>query len=70
MKFEEKPDIAYLRKLFKDLFYKSGFEYDYVFDWMVKKPQVGGMPTAGKDDDEQDGRHLESSKALPEMNND
>jgi hypothetical protein len=38
MKFEEKPDIGYLRKLFKDLFYKSGYEYDYVFDWMVKKP--------------------------------
>ena len=38
LKFEEKPDIAYLRKLFKDLFYRMGYEYDYVFDWMVKKP--------------------------------
>ena len=37
LKFEEKPDIGYLRKLFKDLFYKMGYEYDYVFDWMVKK---------------------------------
>jgi|TARA_B110000503_G_scaffold124339_1_gene190798 hypothetical protein len=41
MKFEEKPDIAYLRKLFKDLFYRMGYDYDFVFDWMVKKPQVG-----------------------------
>ena len=40
MKFEEKPDIGYLRKLFKDLFYRNGFEYDYVFDWMVKKPNA------------------------------
>ena len=40
MKFEEKPDIAYLRKLFKDLFYTMGLEYDFVFDWMVKKPTV------------------------------
>lgn len=38
LKFEERPDIGYLRKLFKDLFYRQGFEYDYVFDWMVKKP--------------------------------
>jgi hypothetical protein len=40
LKFEEKPDIGYLRKLFKDLFYRSGYEYDYVFDWMVKKPNA------------------------------
>jgi len=37
LKFEEKPDIGYLRKLFKDLFYRMGYEYDFVFDWMVKK---------------------------------
>ena len=38
MKFDEKPDIAYLRKLFKDLFFRTGYDYDFVFDWMVKKP--------------------------------
>ena len=43
LKFEEKPDIGYLRKLFKDLFYRMGYEYDFVFDWMIKKQQ----PTAG-----------------------
>jgi len=37
LKFEEKPDIGYLRKLFKDLFYRMGYEYDFLFDWMVKK---------------------------------
>jgi serine/threonine protein kinase len=37
LKFEEKPDIGYLRKLFKDLFYRMGYDYDFVFDWMVKK---------------------------------
>jgi len=40
LKFDEKPDIGYLRKLFKDLFYRMGYEYDFVFDWMVKKPSV------------------------------
>lgn len=42
LKFEEKPDIGYLRKLFKDLFYRMGYEYDFVFDWMVKKQQPSG----------------------------
>ena len=38
LKFEEKPDIAYLRKLFKELFHRMSYDYDFVFDWMVKKP--------------------------------
>jgi hypothetical protein len=37
LKFEDRPDYAYLRKLFKDLFYRNGYEYDYVFDWMIQK---------------------------------
>ena len=37
LKFEEKPGIDYLRKLFKDLFHRMGYEYDFIFDWMVKK---------------------------------
>jgi len=37
LKFEEKPDYGYLRKLFKDLFIKKGFEYDYLYDWMLQK---------------------------------
>ena len=37
LKFEEKPDYAYLRKIFKDLMYRSGFEYDYNYDWVLKK---------------------------------
>lgn len=35
--FEDRPDYSYLRKLFKDLFYRMGFEYDYIFDWMIQK---------------------------------
>lgn len=49
LKFEEKPDIGYLRKLFKDLFYRMGYEYDFVFDWMVKtqQPGSGSIPIGG-----------------------
>ena len=53
LKFEEKPDIGYLRKLFKDLFYKQGYEYDYVFDWMVKKPNPTSSITAKNEEEKQ-----------------
>jgi hypothetical protein len=33
LRFDEKPDYAYLRTLLKDLFTKSGFELDYIYDW-------------------------------------
>jgi len=35
LRFEERPDYGYLRRLFKDLFTREGYEYDYVFDWTL-----------------------------------
>lgn len=35
--FEAKPDYSYLRAMFRNLFVRSGFEYDNVFDWTVKR---------------------------------
>ncbi len=37
LRFEEKPDYAYLRQLIRNLFHRQGFSYDYVFDWNVIK---------------------------------
>lgn len=39
LKFEEKPDYTQLRRTFKDLFARRGYEYDYVYDWtaLLKK---------------------------------
>ncbi|KAL1922753.1 uncharacterized protein VTP21DRAFT_9129 [Calcarisporiella thermophila] len=37
LRFDDKPDYSYLRKLFRDLFVREGFQYDYVFDWTVMK---------------------------------
>ena len=54
LKFEERPDYDNLRLLFKDLFYRMGYEYDFVFDWMVKKPspqqQIKSNDEESKDD--------------------
>jgi hypothetical protein len=41
LRFDDKPDYSYLRKLFRDLFVREGFQYDYVFDWTIKKMVSG-----------------------------
>ena len=33
LRFEEEPDYTYLRQLFRDLFDREGFTYDYSYDW-------------------------------------
>jgi len=37
LRFDDKPDYSYLRQLFRNLFHKQGFTYDYVFDWNMLK---------------------------------
>ena len=39
LRFEDKPDYSYMRKLFRDLFIREGYQYDYVFDWTILKYQ-------------------------------
>ncbi|EUR70320.1 CK1/CK1/CK1-D protein kinase [Plasmodium falciparum 7G8] len=33
LRFEDRPDYTYLRRLLKDLFIREGFTYDFLFDW-------------------------------------
>ena len=33
LRFEDRPDYGFLRKMFKELMVKENIEYDYVFDW-------------------------------------
>ena len=40
LRFEEKPDYAYLRQLIRNLFHRQGFSYDYVFDWNAIKEVI------------------------------
>jgi casein kinase I family protein HRR25 len=73
LRFDDKPDYGYLRRLFRDLFVREGFQYDYVFDWTILKYQESvqkqGVPGA-------DGTALDTSAmaavaspmgALPQM---
>jgi hypothetical protein len=56
LRFEEKPDYAYLRQLIRNLFHRQGFSYDYVFDWNTKKNDPTAAPgQPGPDGQEEAG---------------
>lgn len=53
LRFEDKPDYMYLRRLFRDLFLRENYRYDYIFDWSIQKQQEmnqknGQQPIADK----------------------
>ena len=37
LKFEEKPDYQSIISMFRELFIKEGYEFDYIYDWIIKK---------------------------------
>ncbi|KAG8699293.1 serine/threonine protein kinase [Ceratobasidium sp. 394] len=38
LRLGDKPDYSYLHKLFRELFMREGYQYDYVFDQSVQRP--------------------------------
>jgi len=53
LNFEDKPCISDLRRLFKNLMKKKQYEYDYMFDWVIKKSKLK-TPIGGADDDKEE----------------
>ncbi|KAJ4953568.1 hypothetical protein NE237_030400 [Protea cynaroides] len=45
LRFDDKPDYAYLKRIFRDLFIREGFQFDYVFDWTILKYQQSQIAT-------------------------
>ncbi|KAJ7969571.1 putative Casein kinase [Quillaja saponaria] len=37
--FDQRPDYGFLKRLFRDLFAREGYEFDYVYDWTILKYQ-------------------------------
>jgi len=44
LRFDDKPDYQYLRKLLRDLFMKEGYKYDAIFDWTIVRAQESIPP--------------------------
>ena len=40
LKFDDRPDYGYLRRLLKTISEKEKFEYDFIFDWVLRKKQL------------------------------
>jgi len=66
LRFEEKPDYSYLRQLFRNLFHKQGFTYDYVFDWNMLKFGGSRPESDGNDpkDRERKQRHQRTAAVV------
>ncbi|CAK8572108.1 unnamed protein product [Lathyrus sativus] len=73
LRFEDKPDYSYLKRLFRDLFIREGYQFDYVFDWTILKyPQIGSSSKArpsGKPviNPGQSGERIERPSGGPEV---
>ncbi|CAI8603118.1 unnamed protein product [Vicia faba] len=73
LRFEDKPDYSYLKRLFRDLFIREGYQFDYVFDWTILKyPQIGSsskVRPSGKPviNPGQSGERIERPSGGPEV---
>ena len=43
LRFEDKPDYSYLRKMFKELFFKEQYELDYMYDWTLSSQVIKNL---------------------------
>ena len=52
LRFEDRPDYDYLKRLFRELFFRKGFSYDNIFDWDCLSPYGGPPPDTSGGPDE------------------
>ena len=64
LRFDDRPDYDYMKRLFRELFFRKGYSYDNIYDWdiPVEAPPRPGLteplrsrPTAEEDDNGADG---------------
>ena len=36
LEFYDRPNYSYLRRMFRKLFVRKGFQYDFVYDWTIQ----------------------------------
>lgn len=39
LRFDDRPDYGYLKRLLKNISEKEKFEFDLIFDWVIKKQE-------------------------------
>ncbi|KAE8671438.1 Casein kinase I isoform delta-like [Hibiscus syriacus] len=48
LRFVDKPNYAYLKRIFRDLFIREGFQFNYAFDWTILKYQQSQLTTPAR----------------------
>ena len=61
LRFEDRPDYSHLRKMFKELLVKEGFEYDYAFDWVIMNDKLINQNVLALVDNGEDPESKQSS---------
>jgi len=51
LRFEDRPDYSYLRRLLKTLFFQEVYQYDFVFDWSFVSCQTSSAAKRSDPDD-------------------
>jgi casein kinase 1 len=65
LRFEDRPDYAYLRRLFKDLFMREGFVNDGMFDWSQPMGSSAASSKPAEAADEQGGDNKDGQDRTP-----
>eukprot|EP00742_Colponemidia_sp_Colp-10_P000389 GILJ01000426.1.p1 GENE.GILJ01000426.1~~GILJ01000426.1.p1 ORF type:complete len:421 (+),score=64.69 GILJ01000426.1:102-1364(+) len=47
LRFEDRPDYAYLKRLYKELFFRESYQYDFIYDWTVLNHYSGERQRSG-----------------------
>merc|ERR1719420_1609871 len=68
LRFDDKPDYAYLRRLFRDLFFRQGYAADYRFDWTVLNYQARKQERSDKGKRERRKRKDNRPRRAPDPN--
>eukprot|EP00357_Protocruzia_adherens_P034385 CAMPEP_0115005630 /NCGR_PEP_ID=MMETSP0216-20121206/19995_1 /TAXON_ID=223996 /ORGANISM="Protocruzia adherens, Strain Boccale" /LENGTH=330 /DNA_ID=CAMNT_0002372011 /DNA_START=61 /DNA_END=1053 /DNA_ORIENTATION=- len=66
LRFEDRPDYAYLKRMFKDLFFRENFQNDFIFDWTILNYNSSDK---NKDGDDSKGRNASRTKQALEGGN-
>lgn len=62
LKFEDRPDYDYLKRLFRELFFRKGFSYDSMYDWEIASLK-NGISDIDLNESKEEDRSLEISKS-------
>lgn len=46
LRFEDRPDYDFLKRMFRELFFRKGFMYDHVMDWDLHSSKAGAQSRA------------------------